>query len=82
MPTGGLENQDEAYTKNYAQTASRTSQKLTPLAIVIGRNLLVYKNVQRVLEDGLKAAKKHGLIVSCDLNYRAKLWRPQEANRV
>lgn len=39
-------------------------------------------NVQRVLEDGLKAAKKHGLIVSCDLNYRAKLWGPQEANRV
>ena len=40
------------------------------------------ENVQRVLEDGLKAAKKHGLTVSCDLNYRAKLWSPQEANRV
>ncbi len=40
------------------------------------------ENVQRGLEDGLKAAKKHGLIVSCDLNYRAKLWGPQEACRV
>lgn len=40
------------------------------------------ENVQRVLEDGLRAAKKHGLTVSCDLNYRAKLWSPQEANRV
>ena len=40
------------------------------------------ENVQRVLEDGLSAAKKHGLTVSCDLNYRAKLWSPQEANRV
>jgi 2-dehydro-3-deoxygluconokinase len=40
------------------------------------------ENVQRVLEAGLKTAKKHGLSVSCDLNYRAKLWSPGEANRV
>ena len=40
------------------------------------------ENVRRVLEDGLKAAKRHGLTVSCDLNYRAKLWSPQEANMV
>ncbi|OFX17007.1 MAG: 2-dehydro-3-deoxygluconokinase [Armatimonadetes bacterium RBG_16_58_9] len=40
------------------------------------------ENVRRVLEDGLKAAKKHRVMVSCDLNYRAKLWSPEEANRV
>ncbi len=39
------------------------------------------ENVQRVLEEGLKAAKEHGLTVSCDLNYRSKLWSPQEASR-
>lgn len=39
-------------------------------------------NVQRVLEDGLKIAKKRGLTVSCDLNYRAKLWSPAEAKSV
>ncbi len=40
------------------------------------------ENVQRVLIDGLKVAKKHGITVSCDLNYRAKLWSPEEAGRV
>ena len=40
------------------------------------------ENVQLVLKDGLKAAKRHGLTVSCDLNYRAKLWSPKEASRV
>ena len=40
------------------------------------------EKVQHVLETGLKAAKKHGISVSCDLNYRAKLWSPSEANRV
>ncbi|MGO9310727.1 MAG: PfkB family carbohydrate kinase, partial [Spirochaetia bacterium] len=40
------------------------------------------ENVLRVLEQGLKAAKTHGLTVSCDLNYRGKLWSPQEARRI
>lgn len=40
------------------------------------------EKVVRVLEDGLKAAKKYGVTVSCDLNYRAKLWSPEEAGRV
>jgi 2-dehydro-3-deoxygluconokinase len=38
--------------------------------------------VVSALEQGLAAAKRHGLAVSCDLNYRAKLWSPAEANRV
>ncbi len=29
-----------------------------------------------------EAAKRHGLTVSCDLNYRKKLWTPDEAQRV
>ncbi len=38
--------------------------------------------VVEALTQGLAAAKRHGLTVSCDLNYRARLWSPEEANRV
>lgn len=37
--------------------------------------------VQSVLLDGLSTAKKMGLTVSCDLNYRAKLWSTEDARR-
>ena len=37
--------------------------------------------VQRVLLDGIRAAKKFGLKVSCDLNYRSKLWTPESARK-
>lgn len=33
-------------------------------------------------EDALKAAKKHGVTVSCDLNFRKKLWSSEKAQRV
>ena len=33
-------------------------------------------------EAALQAAKKHGLTVSCDLNYRRKLWTPEQAQAV
>lgn len=33
-------------------------------------------------EAALKAAKKHGVTVSVDLNYRKKLWTPEEAKEV
>ena len=32
--------------------------------------------------SAVKAAKKRGMTVSCDLNYRAKLWSKEEAGRV
>lgn len=32
-----------------------------------------------VLRAGLEAAQDHGLTISCDLNYRSKLWEPAEA---
>ena len=33
-------------------------------------------------EAALKAAKKHGVTVSVDLNYRKKLWTPEQAQKV
>lgn len=37
------------------------------------------KNTQLVLKQALICAKKHGVTVSCDLNYRKKLWTPAQA---
>ena len=34
-----------------------------------------------ICEDACKAAKEKGLIVSCDLNYRGKLWTPEKAQK-
>ena len=36
-------------------------------------------NVAAICLEACKAAKKHGLTVSCDLNYRGKLWTREEA---
>lgn len=36
-------------------------------------------NAQKLTEAALIAAKSHGVTVSCDLNYRKKLWTPKEA---
>ncbi len=33
-------------------------------------------------EEALKAAKKHGVKVSCDLNFRKKLWTSEKAKKV
>ena len=33
-------------------------------------------------EEALKAAKKHGVTVSCDLNFRKKLWTSEKAQKV
>lgn len=40
------------------------------------------ENVRVVLREGLTLAKERGVRVSCDLNYRARLWRPDEAKMV
>ncbi len=37
------------------------------------------KEAQKLTEAALAAAKRHGVTVSCDLNYRKKLWTPDEA---
>jgi 2-dehydro-3-deoxygluconokinase len=40
------------------------------------------REVQDVLIAGLTAARRLGLTVSCDLNYRSKLWSKEEAGQV
>lgn len=35
-----------------------------------------------ICEDACKAAKENGLTISCDLNYRGKLWPPEKAQEV
>lgn len=37
------------------------------------------KDVAKLTLDALKKAKEHGVTVSCDLNYRKKLWTKEEA---
>ncbi len=39
-------------------------------------------NVAEICEQALVAAKKHGVTVSCDLNYRNKLWSKEKAGKV
>ncbi|MDR2181146.1 MAG: sugar kinase [Treponema sp.] len=39
-------------------------------------------NAAAITEDALKAAKKQGLTVSCDLNYRKNLWTREKAGEV
>jgi len=36
-------------------------------------------NVAEICMDACKVAKEKGLKISCDLNYRAKLWTPEQA---
>ncbi len=36
-------------------------------------------NVVEICKDACKAAKEHGVKVSCDLNYRGKLWTREQA---
>ena len=38
--------------------------------------------VAQACKDACICAKKHGVTVSCDLNYRANLWTPKEAQAV
>ena len=37
------------------------------------------ENIAEICLDACKIAKEKGLTVSCDLNYRAKLWTPEQA---
>ncbi len=42
----------------------------------------ISKEAAKLTEMACKAAKKHGVTVSVDLNYRKKLWTPAEAQEV
>ena len=39
-------------------------------------------SLAKISVDAVKAAKKAGLTVSCDINYRSKLWSPEKARPV
>lgn len=39
-------------------------------------------NLPEICLEACKAAKKHGVKISCDLNFRKKLWSSQRANEV
>jgi 2-dehydro-3-deoxygluconokinase len=40
------------------------------------------KNIVRALHNAFSVAKENGLTISCDMNYRSKLWSIEEARRV
>ena len=39
-------------------------------------------NVAKVTEEACKAAKEMNVTISCDINYRSKLWDPKQAGKV
>lgn len=39
-------------------------------------------NAALIVEKACKAARRHGVTVSCDLNFRAKLWTAEQAQKV
>lgn len=41
----------------------------------------VSNNVSHIVEEALKKANEKGIIVSCDLNYRKKLWSSEHAQK-
>lgn len=47
-----------------------------------GITVALSKNMQEICRQACIAAKKHGVKVSCDLNYRKNLWTTEEAQRV
>ncbi len=49
---------------------------------VTGITPALSKEVAKITIDAVKAAKKLGLTVSTDLNFRKKLWSKEEANKV
>ena len=56
------------------------------LKTVLGFTLLVshqnYDNVAKLTIEACKKAKEHGVKISCDLNYRNKLWSKEKAGEV
>jgi 2-dehydro-3-deoxygluconokinase len=45
-----------------------------------GISLALGQNLQRIAQHGLKVAREHEMLVSFDINYRAKLWSPAAAH--
>jgi len=59
-------------------------------AVFAGKHWFHWSGTAPALSDSMaaatreacQAARKHGLVVSCDLNYRRKLWPPEKAREV
>lgn len=49
---------------------------------ITGITLALSDSLAKISVDAVKAAKKAGLTVSCDINYRSKLWSAQKARPV
>lgn len=47
-----------------------------------GINPALSDNMAEISLEACKKAKEHGITVSCDLNYRGKLWRPEKAQSI
>ncbi len=47
-----------------------------------GINPALSNELALICEDACKAARKNGLVISCDLNYRGKLWIPERAQEI
>ncbi|OJV64376.1 MAG: 2-dehydro-3-deoxygluconokinase [Clostridiales bacterium 38-18] len=50
--------------------------------IFTGITAALGKNLPAIIEDACKVAKKKGVLVFCDLNYRKNLWTPEQAQSV
>jgi 2-dehydro-3-deoxygluconokinase len=49
---------------------------------VAGITPAISESASVLVEEAMKAAKRHGVTVSVDLNYRSKLWLPERAQSV
>ena len=54
-------------------------RQLGTLGSVSYTHLDVYKRQVEICLEACKAAKAHGVKISCDLNYRGKLWTREQA---
>lgn len=78
------------YDRAHAAIADATAEDFDFDAIFEGADWFHFTGITPALseeaakltEEALKAAKKHGVTVSVDLNYRKKLWTPEKAKSV
>ena len=78
------------YDRAYSAIAEASSEDFDWDKIFDGANWFHFSGITPALSEGMaeitleacKAAKKHGVTVSCDLNYRKNLWSTERANKV
>ncbi len=77
------------YDRSYSSISMATTKDFNFKKIFKGANWFHFtgitpalsKNAYKITLDACKIAKSLGLKVSCDLNYRSKLWSKEEANQ-